>query len=245
MMNYCCAINCKNNSRDSKDVSFFTLPKNGIRQLQWPDKIGRLDLMQNKKETICKKLVCGVHFELSMFAGIVPNKTKLKNNAIPTLFQEGVGYRAIAVVASTSTSKTFTVEPFNNEEKKKFAKYCEEPSMGQFINFCKQKLNPGLANLIILQVQLASKKPKGYSNTFKQFALTVYFLGPKIYRFLRKTFQLPHKPTLCRMTANWHLHSGINRKIFKVIDTKMQNLDRKFRDCVLCVDGTSLKTHLF
>ncbi|KAL1514399.1 hypothetical protein ABEB36_003660 [Hypothenemus hampei] len=56
MVNYCCAINCKNNSRDNKNISFFTLPKDGIRQLQWLDKIGRLDLMQEKVEIVCKNV---------------------------------------------------------------------------------------------------------------------------------------------------------------------------------------------
>lgn len=66
------------------------------------------------------------------------------------------------------------------------------------IDFCQKNLNKPVADFITLQLRLSGKKQKGfrYTATLKQFALTVYFLGPIVYRYLQGIFSLPHKATL-------------------------------------------------
>ncbi|KAK9732134.1 THAP domain [Popillia japonica] len=56
----------------------------------------------------------------------------------------------------------------------------------QFLKFCEDHFNKSTANLFKIQLQLVKRGPHGYrySNEFKQFALNIFFLGPKVYRFL-------------------------------------------------------------
>ncbi|KAF5275712.1 hypothetical protein FQR65_LT16588 [Abscondita terminalis] len=103
MVNYCCVANCCNNSRDNKNLSFFTIPVDSIRQLQLLERIGRLELMEESPDTVKNRRVCSEHFEAAMFAaGFSFNQYRLTTTALPTLFKEGVGYRGINVNASTS-----------------------------------------------------------------------------------------------------------------------------------------------
>jgi hypothetical protein len=62
------------------------------------------------------------------------------------------------------------------------------------LTLCK-KYSPNSLNLIITTlVNCRSKKLTDYRycNEFKQLALTIYFLGPKVYRFLQSTLALPN-----------------------------------------------------
>ncbi|KAK9703592.1 hypothetical protein QE152_g29220 [Popillia japonica] len=56
----------------------------------------------------------------------------------------------------------------------------------QFLKFCEDHYNESTANLFKIQLQLVKRAPHGYrySNEFKQFALNIFFLGPKVYSFL-------------------------------------------------------------
>lgn len=74
-----------------------------------------------------------------------------------------------------------------------------------FITFCKEKFSDAVTNFIITNLEMCKKRPKGfrYSNEYKQFALTIYFLSPQTYKFLRKTFCLPSISTL--YTTNFNL----------------------------------------
>lgn len=118
----------------------------------------------------------------------------------------------------------------------------------QFINFCKETLGENMATFFEMQLKLAKSKGKGlrYPEMYKQFALTVYFLGGKaVYRFLQKQWQLPSKATLCRITKKWQITSGVNDFVFKVISLKVDALTVASKECVLCADEMSLKTFMF
>ncbi|KAF2902107.1 hypothetical protein ILUMI_04095 [Ignelater luminosus] len=73
----------------------------------------------------------------------------------------------------------------------------------------------------------------------------IYFLGPKVYKFLRKTLQLPSKSTLLRITRKWEINPGFNDFIFSAIQIRVNTLGTLARDCVLCLDEMPLKTFLF
>ncbi|KAF2889881.1 hypothetical protein ILUMI_16292 [Ignelater luminosus] len=93
-----------------------------------------------------------------------------------------------------------------------------------------------------LQMHLTKVAPKGvrYTTEFKQLALMIYCLGPKVYKFLRKTLQLPSKSTLLRITRKWEINPGFNDFIFSAIQIRVNTLGTLARDCVLCLDEMSL-----
>lgn len=97
------------------------------------------------------------------------------------------------------------------------------------------------------QLYLLNKAPKGsrYTTEFKQFALSVYFLGPKAYKKMSTLFRLPSKATLERFSSKWPVKSGFNDFIFKVIECRTKLINIKQKDCLLCLDEISLKSNLF
>jgi hypothetical protein len=89
-------------------------------------------------------------------------------------------------------------------------------SHDEFIKFCESHFNEGTANFIKTQLYLSRTKGTGrrYNDQLKKFAITIYFLGPTVYRMLSKTFGLPSKATLCRITSKWPVTSGLNHFVF-------------------------------
>lgn len=114
-----------------------------------------------------------------------------------------------------------------------------------FLKYCEDNFNAGTFNFIKVQLELHKRHPQGYRYTdeFKQFALTIYFLGPKVYRLLAKTFYLPSKSTLCRITSKWNIQSGIDDIILAIIESKVNTMSELAKDCVLCADEMSIKTN--
>ncbi|KAF2890894.1 hypothetical protein ILUMI_15279, partial [Ignelater luminosus] len=110
-----------------------------------------------------------------------------------------------------------------------------------------EKNYPSIENFVKMQMHLTKVAPKRarYTTEFKQLALMIYFLGPKVYKFLRKTLQLPSKSTLLRITRKWEINPGFKDFIFSAIQIRVNTLGTLARDCVLCLDEMSLKTFLF
>lgn len=96
-------------------------------------------------------------------------------------------------------------------------------------------------------VQMGKRKPQGmrYSNEIKQLALTIFFFGPQVYTFFKSLLLLPSPRTLRRITQKIDIVPGLNDVIFETIELKMKNLKDDAKDCVLCIDEMSIKTHLF
>lgn len=114
-------------------------------------------------------------------------------------------------------------------------------------DFFDKHYTPQIANFIKMQMSLLTQKPKGarYSNEYKQFALTLYFLGPKGYKFLAKTFRLPSKSTLMNITKKWPINPGLNDFIFLVLKNEIESMDDVEKDCVLCIDEMSLHSNFY
>lgn len=72
----------------------------------------------------------------------------------------------------------------------------------QMLKLCQQHLPPSMNLIIKAYVDRKNKKSTSYrySNEFKQLAQTIYFLGPKVYKFLQSTLALPNPCTLRRVT---------------------------------------------
>ncbi|KAK5641049.1 hypothetical protein RI129_009596 [Pyrocoelia pectoralis] len=204
MVNYCCVRNCKNNSKDNKMVSFFSVPLDHVRQLQWLERIGRFDLMGKSAEVVHKKRVCAKHFEDSMFSGPSFSKSKLKKESIPTLFccdkefqantstlhlQGKSSLSSLDNIEADQTRQDLSLETEKENESQleeaeakikqlqsevvRLKKKCNRLSKSstevqesgitntQFIELCKRTFNAGLANFIIAQYEMATKKSKG------------------------------------------------------------------------------------
>ena len=93
----------------------------------------------------------------------------------------------------------------------------KEPTVEDVLKFCDTHLNKVMAHFIKVQIitSLKLKNQPRYTTELKQFALALYFQSPAAYRFLRKSFHLPSKSTLYRITTNWPIEVGLNDYIFK------------------------------
>lgn len=89
--------------------------------------------------------------------------------------------------------------------------------------------------LIKTQLNLLSKAPKGcrYSDEYKQFALSVHFLGPKAYKQFSTMYKLPSKSTLNKFLKNWVIEPGFNEFIFTLLQFRTKILTEKEKDCII------------
>lgn len=101
--------------------------------------------------------------------------------------------------------------------------------------------------LLSAQIDALTKNKRGrrYDSDFKQFALSLFFTGPRNYRELIKHFALPSVRSLHLFTQSWKIVPGINDKIFDALNEILLALPPIERHCILTVDEMSLKSHLF
>ncbi|KAJ3659073.1 hypothetical protein Zmor_010781 [Zophobas morio] len=96
-----------------------------------------------------------------------------------------------------------------------------------FESMCNKFLSKPLAEIVKVQVKLQGRSVYGrrYSAQFKEIALTIYFLGPRVYRFMSKILYLPSKRTLENMTAKIVCNPGLkNEAIFKALQLKVDTI---------------------
>lgn len=70
---------------------------------------------------------------------------------------------------------------------------------------CKEELSPTLFMIVKSYIQNKERNYRGfrYSNEVKQLALSIYFLGPRVYNLLRNSLSLPTSRTLRRVTSKF------------------------------------------
>lgn len=73
----------------------------------------------------------------------------------------------------------------------------------------------------------------------------LHFFGPKVYRFLRRTWCLPTERTLQRETEKWEIGVGFSDILFKVLSLKGRAMTAESKECILCADEMSLKSFLY
>ncbi|CAH1104218.1 unnamed protein product [Psylliodes chrysocephalus] len=105
MVNYCFVFNCKNNTKNSKRLSFFSIPSDTKSQMIWLPLIGREEWILRDPKAVTSKRVCSVHFSPNLISGI-----RLKKNAVPDIFDDGVGFRGVNVNVSTSAGSSVSRE---------------------------------------------------------------------------------------------------------------------------------------
>lgn len=122
-----------------------------------------------------------------------------------------------------------------------------EVTLEDVVKFLEQNYSERACQLLKTQISLLNRASKGsrYTDEFKQFALSVYFLGPKAYKKMSTVCRLPSKCTLQRFTKRWIVNPGFNEFIFRVTECRVKLLKEKEKDCILCLDEISLKSHVF
>lgn len=120
-------------------------------------------------------------------------------------------------------------------------------SIDNFIKQCDVCLAPNLSTIVKTYIQNCARTPQGmrYSKQLKQLALTIHFMGPKVYKFLQSFLKLPTPRTLRKITSSYELISGINDFMFDFLSFKIKNFNEDAKQCILCIDEMALKTHLF
>lgn len=86
MPNYCAALNCTRKSTQS-DIGFFRFPRDPARCKKWVENCRRVDLEDKTADHLnkCYRL-CARHFDSSLVRRRSPYRTRLQDNAIPTIF---------------------------------------------------------------------------------------------------------------------------------------------------------------
>lgn len=112
---------------------------------------------------------------------------------------------------------------------------------------CDKFLSPQVAQFVKTEVELYKKSGHGrrYSNSCKEFALSVYFLSPKCYRFLQRMFCLPSYRSICRFVEAVKFSPGINENLFQLLKIKVSKMNELDKVCVLCLDEMSIKANLY
>lgn len=116
-----------------------------------------------------------------------------------------------------------------------------------FKQLCDKFLPSKCAEFVKLQADLYNKGPKQrrYNQNFLQICLKIYFMGPKAYRNISQIFTLPTKRTLNRLTQNINIKPGLNEAVFQSLEQKVCSFAEIDKNCLICLDEMSIKSHLF
>eukprot|EP00795_Rhopilema_esculentum_P017042 gene17042-8551_t len=98
-------------------------------------------------------------------------------------------------------------------------------------------------NFLKCEIKLSSRKPKGcrYDAAFKGWALNLYHISGKSYRFLAKLFHLPSKRSLTRMVSRFASETGFS---VKSLDVVKEQIDQKDQELPIRVAPKLTDTHL-
>lgn len=126
-------------------------------------------------------------------------------------------------------------------------KQSRDITVTEFTSACDTYLPTELGKFVKAQIAVAQRKTQGrrYQNEFKQFALSLYFVGPKVYRLLQKTFVLPSPSCLHRYIKGIQCTAGINESVLEILRIKCDQMQEQDKFCIICVDEMSIKSHLF
>lgn len=167
-------------------------------------------------------------------------------------FQSSVETQTTKVISSHTPrmlklKKKIVVLQAENKKLKKELEEVVEPSEEHFFQLAEKYLTPEIARFIRAQVNLnkTNKFGRRYTEEFKRFALTIYFLGPRCYIYLQSIFLLPSTRSLSSFVEKIKFSAGYNKVLFDILKLKVQHMNSQDRFCTICIDEMSIKTNLF
>lgn len=94
----------------------------------------------------------------------------------------------------------------------------------------------------VYKKNLLKKKKPVYTAKIKKFCLTLNFLSPSAYKYVRATFDtcLPHPKTLSKWYSNVNAEPGFSDESFRALKDKAASSEHKIH-CALIVDEMSLR----
>lgn len=103
--------------------------------------------------------------------------------------------------------------------------------------------NNQLSTFFAHHMRLSSCKKFGhrFATENKNFALSLYFCGPKAYSFCQRYFTLPSKRV---WLARLDIKAGFCDSVISLLGRKVCIMDKQNRECILLLDEMSLKTKL-
>ena len=96
------------------------------------------------------------------------------------------------------------------------------------------------------QIRLSARKKFGrrFTHGDKNFAMSLYFCGPKAYSFCQQLFVLPSKRTLQLWLSTLNIAPGFCDTVLSLLGKKVSRMDNLSKLCVLLLDEMSLKSSL-
>ena len=79
----------------------------------------------------------------------------------------------------------------------------------------------------------ASSTGSRYSETIKQFAISLHFYSPKAYKFVHKSLHLPHPSTIHSWASSIECKPGF---LNNVIEHLQNTLEDDNKDCIILID---------
>ena len=125
--------------------------------------------------------------------------------------------------------------------------YRKKVKMGLKKNICENDVLQYLRNKLgtnafnIIKYQIKSTKKIVWDSKSKEIALSLYYMGPKSYRFLRTIIRLPSMSTLQKFINLIQIKTGFNEDIFHLLKMKTLSMNNDEKKCILLMDEISLK----
>ena len=114
-------------------------------------------------------------------------------------------------------------------------------SVESVISSMKPFLKDDEHSLVAAQMRLNSGRIKHYPDSYKEFAVSLYFRSPHAYRFLEKRFKLPVKSTINLWLSKLRFQEGLCPNLMHLLSTRVKRLPEKERICSLIGDEISLR----
>lgn len=189
-----------------------------------------------------------LHEEVQKYKAEVAELESYKANALVASQRDNVDLKekALRIKAHYSEAAKRKTQELEKEVKKLKAD-ASRPLPQSLLTEAKKQLKPELFSVIENVLKNQKKKRRGhrYSMDIKKLSLMIYFLSPSAYQLLQNLFELPTHATLLKMTRTWPSRPGIDAQYFVVLRAKIAQLPEIARNCTICIDEMSLKTHLY
>ena len=112
-------------------------------------------------------------------------------------------------------------------------------------NFIQTSFNSEIVNLLRNEYDNLGKSNHGrrYSDIIITFCNTVHYYSRKTYKFLRSIFTLPSMTSMWRLTCSLNCEPGLLGEVFSWLNEEVPKKPW-LRDCVLIIDGMSIRKNL-